>query len=83
MKRDEVDRRVKEDEETYSAKFSEDTRSICTQVLYKLSASVIVVRCISGNCYSSDVYKNTCTIFTDAKNFKSKENRHTTSGMST
>ncbi|XP_052770643.1 G protein-coupled receptor kinase 5-like isoform X2 [Mya arenaria] len=35
VKREEVDRRVKEDQETYSSKFSEDCRSICTQLLEK------------------------------------------------
>ncbi|KAL5022104.1 hypothetical protein ScPMuIL_001259 [Solemya velum] len=35
VKREEVDRRVKEDQEAYSAKFSEDSRSICTQLLQK------------------------------------------------
>ncbi|XP_060555612.1 G protein-coupled receptor kinase 5-like isoform X2 [Ruditapes philippinarum] len=35
VKREEVDRRVKEDSETYSAKFSEDCRSICSQLLEK------------------------------------------------
>ncbi|XP_074640267.1 G protein-coupled receptor kinase 5-like [Tubulanus polymorphus] len=35
VKREEVDRRVKEDQETYSDKFSEDTRSICAQFLQK------------------------------------------------
>ncbi|XP_052251559.1 G protein-coupled receptor kinase 5-like isoform X3 [Dreissena polymorpha] len=35
VKREEVDRRVKEDTETYSAKFSEDCRRICTQLLEK------------------------------------------------
>ena len=33
VKRDEVDRRVKEDQETYSDKFSEDIRSCCMQVM--------------------------------------------------
>ncbi len=33
VKRDEVDRRVKEDQETYSDKFSEDIKSCCMQVL--------------------------------------------------
>lgn len=32
VKREEVDRRVKEDQETYSAKFSEDCKSCCMQV---------------------------------------------------
>jgi len=32
VKREEVDRRVKEDEEVYSAKFSENARSICRGV---------------------------------------------------
>ena len=32
VKREEVDRRVKEDTETYSNKFSEDAKSCCTQV---------------------------------------------------
>ena len=32
VKREEVDRRVKEDEPVYSTKFSEDSRSICSQV---------------------------------------------------
>ncbi|KAL4232014.1 G protein-coupled receptor kinase 6 [Mactra antiquata] len=35
VKREEVDRRVKEDVETYSTKFSEDCRSICSQLLDK------------------------------------------------
>lgn len=35
VKREEVDRRVKEDEPTYSSKFSEDSRSICSQLLQK------------------------------------------------
>ncbi|KAK3094443.1 hypothetical protein FSP39_001792 [Pinctada imbricata] len=35
VKREEVDRRVKEDTEEYSAKFSEDCRDICTQLLQK------------------------------------------------
>ncbi|XP_023932119.1 G protein-coupled receptor kinase 5-like [Lingula anatina] len=35
VKRDEVDRRVKEDTESYSEKFSEDARSICMQLLQK------------------------------------------------
>lgn len=32
MKREEVDRRVKEDQEVYSANFSEECRSICQAV---------------------------------------------------
>lgn len=32
VKREEVDRRVKEDQETYSTKFSEDCKSCCVQV---------------------------------------------------
>lgn len=32
VKREEVDRRVKEDEEEYSEKFSEDAKSICRMV---------------------------------------------------
>ena len=32
LKRDEVDRRVKEDTEAYSSKFSEECRNICTAV---------------------------------------------------
>lgn len=35
VKRDEVERRVKEDEETYSEKFSEDARGICRLLLAK------------------------------------------------
>ncbi|KAM8939556.1 G protein-coupled receptor kinase 4 [Pelodytes ibericus] len=35
VKRDEVDRRVKEDEEEYSEKFSEDAKSICRMLLTK------------------------------------------------
>ncbi|KAM4708513.1 G protein-coupled receptor kinase 4 isoform 2-T2 [Discoglossus pictus] len=35
VKRDEVDRRVKEDEEEYSEKFSEDAKSICRMLLAK------------------------------------------------
>ncbi|XP_075050444.1 G protein-coupled receptor kinase 4 isoform X2 [Mixophyes fleayi] len=35
VKRDEVDRRVKEDEEEYSSKFSEDAKSICRMLLTK------------------------------------------------
>lgn len=35
VKREEVDRRVKEDKEVYSSKFSEDCSSICTQLLEK------------------------------------------------
>ncbi|XP_060072973.1 G protein-coupled receptor kinase 5-like [Ylistrum balloti] len=35
VKRDEVDRRVREDREVYSSKFSEDCRDICTQLLQK------------------------------------------------
>ena len=32
VKRDEIDRRVKEDQETYSEKFSEEAKSICRMV---------------------------------------------------
>lgn len=32
VKREEVDRRVKEDQEVYSEKFTEEARSICTMV---------------------------------------------------
>ena len=32
VKREEVDRRVREDEEVYSSKFSEDAKSCCKQV---------------------------------------------------
>ncbi len=32
MKREEVDRRVKEDTETYTAKFSEEAKTCCQQV---------------------------------------------------
>lgn len=32
VKRDEIDRRVKEDQETYSDKFSEEAKSICRMV---------------------------------------------------
>lgn len=32
VKREEVDRRVKEDQEIYSSKFRDDCRSICIQV---------------------------------------------------
>ncbi|XP_005103690.1 G protein-coupled receptor kinase 5 isoform X3 [Aplysia californica] len=39
VKRDEVDRRVKEDQETYSSKFSEECRSICTALLQKSPSS--------------------------------------------
>uniref|UniRef100_A0A6I8S8C7 G protein-coupled receptor kinase n=1 Tax=Xenopus tropicalis TaxID=8364 RepID=A0A6I8S8C7_XENTR len=35
VKRDEVDRRVREDEEEYSEKFSEDAKSICRMLLSK------------------------------------------------
>nr|AGJ70291.1 G protein-coupled receptor kinase a [Terebratalia transversa] len=35
VKREEVDRRVKEDTETYSEKFCEESRSICQQLLQK------------------------------------------------
>ncbi|XP_014662760.1 PREDICTED: G protein-coupled receptor kinase 5-like isoform X2 [Priapulus caudatus] len=35
VKREEVDRRVREDQETYSSKFSEEARSICTELLQK------------------------------------------------
>ncbi|XP_044151629.1 G protein-coupled receptor kinase 4 isoform X1 [Bufo gargarizans] len=35
VKRDEVDRRVKEDEEEYSEKFSEDAKAICRMLLAK------------------------------------------------
>ncbi|XP_069798071.1 G protein-coupled receptor kinase 5-like isoform X7 [Narcine bancroftii] len=35
VKREEVDRRVKEDREDYSEKFSEETRSICSMLLAK------------------------------------------------
>lgn len=35
VKREEVDRRVKEDQETYSNKFSEDCKSCCMQLLHK------------------------------------------------
>ncbi|XP_029640097.1 G protein-coupled receptor kinase 5 isoform X3 [Octopus sinensis] len=35
IKREEVDRRVKEDQETYSSKFSEECRSVCMQLLDK------------------------------------------------
>ena len=33
VKREEVERRVKEDEEVYSCKFSDDAKMICRQVL--------------------------------------------------
>ncbi len=32
VKREEVDRRVREDQETYSSKFSEDAKACCKQV---------------------------------------------------
>lgn len=35
VKREEVDRRVKEDVEKYSSKFSEDAKSLCQQLLTK------------------------------------------------
>ncbi|ELT97717.1 hypothetical protein CAPTEDRAFT_149351 [Capitella teleta] len=35
VRREEVDRRVKEDAETYSSKFSEDAKSCCSQLLQK------------------------------------------------
>nr|XP_014345243.1 PREDICTED: G protein-coupled receptor kinase 4 [Latimeria chalumnae] len=35
VKRDEVDRRVREDQEVYSEKFSEEAKSICTMLLTK------------------------------------------------
>uniref|UniRef100_A0A669PJV2 G protein-coupled receptor kinase n=1 Tax=Phasianus colchicus TaxID=9054 RepID=A0A669PJV2_PHACC len=35
VKRDEIDRRVKEDQETYSDKFSEEAKSICRMLLAK------------------------------------------------
>lgn len=35
VKREEVDRRVKEDVEKYSSKFSEDAKSLCQQLLMK------------------------------------------------
>jgi G protein-coupled receptor kinase len=35
VKREEVDRRVKEDAEKYSSKFSEDAKSLCQQLLIK------------------------------------------------
>jgi len=33
VKREEVDRRVKEDQESYSEKFTEDAKSICSMVM--------------------------------------------------
>ena len=36
VKREEVDRRVKEDQETYSSKFTEDARSACMAVSIQL-----------------------------------------------
>lgn len=41
VKREEVDRRVKEDQEIYSSKFQEDCRSICTQVYALISSFVL------------------------------------------
>lgn len=35
VKREEVDRRVKSDQEKYSSKFSEDAKSLCQQLLAK------------------------------------------------
>ncbi|KAK3590168.1 hypothetical protein CHS0354_041222 [Potamilus streckersoni] len=35
VKREEVDRRVREDQEEYSSKFSEESRTICSQLLQK------------------------------------------------
>jgi G protein-coupled receptor kinase len=35
VKREEVDRRVKSDQEKYSVKFSEDAKSLCQQLLAK------------------------------------------------
>jgi G protein-coupled receptor kinase len=34
VKREEVDRRVKSDQEKYSNKFTEDAKSLCKQVIY-------------------------------------------------
>ncbi|CAG5124273.1 unnamed protein product, partial [Candidula unifasciata] len=39
VKREEVDRRVKEEQEVYSSKFSEECRSICTDLLQKSPSS--------------------------------------------
>lgn len=45
VKREEVDRRVKEDQERYSAKFSEDAKSLCQQLLKKSPKTRLGCKC--------------------------------------
>ena len=49
VKREEVDRRVKEMEEPYSKKFSEEAKSICSELLKKSSRERL--GCTSGNTF--------------------------------
>jgi len=45
VKREEVDRRVKEDQERYSPKFSEDAKSLCQQLLKKSPKTRLGCKC--------------------------------------
>lgn len=45
VKREEVDRRVKEDQERYSPKFSEDAKSLCQQLLKKSPRNRLGCKC--------------------------------------
>lgn len=45
VKREEVDRRVKEDQERYSPKFSEDAKGLCQQLLKKSPKSRLGCKC--------------------------------------
>lgn len=56
VKREEVDRRVKEDVEKYSHKFSEDAKSLCQQLLMKAVKNRL--GCRNGRHGAREVKKN-------------------------
>ncbi|XP_065078554.1 G protein-coupled receptor kinase 2 [Ochlerotatus camptorhynchus] len=56
VKREEVDRRVKEDVEKYSHKFSEDAKSLCQQLLMKAVKNRL--GCRNGRAGAREVKKN-------------------------
>lgn len=68
VKREEVDRRVKEDVEKYSTKFSEDAKSLCQQLLIKSSKSRL--GCRNGRQGAKEVKVHT---FFDSTNWKRLE----------
>lgn len=57
VKREEVDRRVKEMEEPYSKKFSDEAKSVCSELLKKSPRERL--GCTSGNIFEQNLFKST------------------------